>query len=108
MRLSTHVVIRKVVDFLRRPFLHRLVTLITSTLLAMSLVSAALVVAAARSGNEVAVICDHWPAQRAFVASQGSVCGYAFLADMLMSRQEVEYLNVTLRSDLTMERWQRS
>jgi hypothetical protein len=49
MRLITHAIICMVFAFLQRPFLHRLVALVATTLLALSLTATALVLVASRS-----------------------------------------------------------
>ncbi len=79
------VVIRKIMDVPHKPFLHRLVTLLVTTFLAISLVSAALVTAFSRSGNEVTSI-----------------------SEILMYTHRVEHQNVLLKRDFSIERWQRS
>jgi hypothetical protein len=104
MRLNMHAVIWKVIDFLRRPFLQRLVTLVAAMLLAMSLVSAALVTAFSRSGNEVALISAHRQAQKAF---EGTMDRYAFIVGIMTSGLVVDQPKLSLQEDHQMQRRQR-
>jgi hypothetical protein len=99
MRLNMQAVIRKIMDCLSRPFLQHLVTLVTAMLLAMSLISAALVTAFSRSGNEVAVISACRLAQEIFANTQGILSSSIFASGTLMNRHQFEQLTVMERGD---------
>lgn len=61
--MQTTYVVRRAIDFLRRPFIQRLIMLVVSTFLAMSLGYATLVIALPQSGREVAMSRLSQPAE---------------------------------------------
>ncbi len=52
--MLTLLVVRRIIDHLRRPFIQRLITLVVSALLAMSLISTTMQLALPPAGHEVA------------------------------------------------------
>ena len=52
--MLTFPMVRRIIDQLRRPFIQRLITLVVSALLAMSLISTTMLLTLPPSGHEVA------------------------------------------------------
>lgn len=52
--MLTFPVVRRIIDHLRKPFIQRLITLVVSALLAMSLISTTMLLTLPSSGHEVA------------------------------------------------------